>query len=197
MITIELILDEEEINLELPQSWDEVNVEQFTKIMELQESINKMTQLDGAVKMANVLTKIPENIIWMMTPEDFTKVVNSLTFLKEEIKAPLKDSIILDGEEYFLKNTFEDLTMGEIITIEQIQEETGGNIFKSMPKLLTLFLRKKNKKGDLEKFNVRFIQERIELFKRVTITDVYTLFFSSTTGKNSLANNMKDSLEEK
>ena len=98
---------------------------------------------------------------------------------------------MIDGEEYFVKNKFEDLTMGEIITIEQIQEETDGNIFKAMPKLLTLFLRKKNKKGDLEKFDVRFIGERMDKFKNITITDVYTLFFSFTNGGNLSANNTK------
>jgi hypothetical protein len=66
-----------------------------------------------------------------------------------------------------------------------MQDETGGNIFKAMPKLLTLFLRKKTKKGELEKFNVKFISERADKFKSITITDVYTLFFSFTTGKTS------------
>jgi hypothetical protein len=197
MVTIELILDEEEIKLDLPESWDEVTVEQFTKIMDLQEKIVGMPQLDASVKITNVLTKIPENIIWMMTPQDFGKIIESLTFLREEIQAPLKDSLMIDGEEYFVKNKFEDLTMGEIITIEQIQEETGGNVFKAMPKLLTLFLRKKNKKGNLEKFDVRFIQERMELFNKITITDVYTLFFSFTTGRGLYKNNMKDYSEDK
>jgi hypothetical protein len=185
MIGIELVLDDELYNLELPESWDEVTVEQFTRIMELQETVNKMSQLDGSVKMTSALTKIPEDIIWMMTPEDFAKIVDSLKFLQQEIQAPLKDSIVIDGEEFFVKNNFDELTMGEIITIEQIQDETGGNIFKAMPKLLTLFLRKKNKKGELEKFNVKFISERADKFKSITITDVYTLFFSFTTGKTS------------
>jgi len=185
MIGIELVLDDELYNLELPESWDEVTVEQFTRIMELQETVNKMSQLDGSVKMTSALTKIPEDIIWMMTPEDFAKIVDSLKFLQQEIQAPLKDSIVIDGEEFFVKNNFDELTMGEIITIEQIQDSTGGNIFKSMPKLLTLFLRKKNKNGELEKFNVKFMTEREDKFKKITITDVYTLFFSFTTGKTS------------
>jgi hypothetical protein len=153
--------------------------------MELQETVNKMSQLDGAVKMTSALTKIPEEIIWMMTPEDFAKIVDSLKFLQQEIQAPLKDSIVIDGEEFFVKNNFDELTMGEIITIEQIQDSTGGNIFKAMPKLLTLFLRKKNKNGELEKFNVKFMTEREDKFKNITITDVYTLFFSFTIGKTS------------
>lgn len=191
MIKLQLELDDEQYNFEIPECWDEVNVEQFCKIMELQESVKDLTKISTSVKLINIITDIDEEIIWLMSGEDFSKLTKALSFTSTEIKAPLKDSIVLDGEEYFVKSNFEELTMGEIITLEQLTDSSKGNIFKSMDKLLTIFLRKKKPNGNLESFKVKFIEERAHKFNKISITDIYTLFFSFIDGENSSVNDMK------
>jgi len=196
MIKLNLVLDEEEFNLEMPEKWEEVNVEQFCQIMEIQERVKDLTKISSAVELISAITKIPKNIIWLMTPEDFAKLTNALAFVNTEIEAPLKKSIMIDDEEYFVKSNFEELTMGEIITIEQLVEQTNNNLFKTMDKLLTIFLRKKKASGKLESFDINFIADRSEKFRMISVVDIYQLFFSFSDGKILSPNNMKESSEE-
>jgi hypothetical protein len=187
MIKLNLELDDQQYEMEIPESWDEVNVKHFCKIMELKDNVKNLTNIATSVKIVNIITDIEEEILWMMGSEDFTKLVEALSFIAEEIKAPLKESLIIEGEEYYIKSDFNDLTMGEIITLEQLMDENDGNLFRAMDVLLTIFLRKKKANGKLETFKVSFIDERKELFQKIRITDVHSLFFSFITGKEELA----------
>lgn len=191
MIKLKLELDDEQYNFEIPESWDEVNVEQFCKIIELQESVKDLTKISTSVKLINIITGIDEEIIWLMSAENFSKLTTALAFTATEIKAPLKESIVIDGEEYFVQSNFEALTMGEIITLEQLTDSSKGNLIRSMDKLLTIFLRKKKPNGNLESFKVKFIEERSEKFKKISITDIYTLFFSFIAGESTSVSDTK------
>lgn len=194
MIVVNLEMDDKDYQFNIAESWDEVTVEQFMGIVGIQEESNEVNKFHTTVKLINILTGIGEEIIWSMEASDFGKITQALTFVNTKIEAPLKTSVMVNGEEYFVKDNFNDLTMGEVITIEQLTDATDGNLFKSMDKLLTIFLRKKKENGKLEKFNITFL-ERAEAFKNLSVTDIYTLFFSFQSGERQSPLTTQDSLE--
>lgn len=195
MIDLRLNIDGEDYNFELPESWEDIKVKDFSKIIGVQEKDN-LNGLERIIEIINVISGIPVDLIMMIPITEFNKITEKLAFVNEDIKAQMKDSIIVNGEEYFLKKDFDNLTMGEIITIEMLVEETGGNIFKALDKLLCVFLRKKRDNGKLEMFKTDML-ERSDIFKDISITEIYQLMIFFSTGRVSLENSTVDSSEKK
>jgi len=192
MIKINLEIDDEVREFNLPQDWSEVTIGDFVKIF----SINKenLTQFEVAIKTINILTGIDEETIMMMNVNDFESMTENLMFTKTDITPINVDSIELNGEVFYLKNDFSQLTMGEVISIETILQSADGNLFKVMDKLLCIFLRKKKDNGKLENFKGTFMS-RADLFKTAPITKVYNIFSFFSNGGTTLEDSTKVSLE--
>jgi hypothetical protein len=194
MIDIKINIDGEENNFTIPESWSEVTVDQSARLYSLDRENKNEIQL--IVEVVNIFSSIDEEIIYMLTPDQFGQLVETIKFINTEIKSELSDSIKIGDEEYFLKKDFQSLTMGEIISIETIMKGYGDNLPGAMAKLLCIFLRKKKENGNLETFKNSFM-EREEMFKNVIITDVNNIFLFFLDGSNSSDNNMKDCSEKK
>lgn len=196
MKRIEFIADDESHFFEIPENWSEVNVEQFCGIMEAQEVLESIKNpILASVKMINIITGIPEDIIMMTPVDEIKKISESLEFTNTEVESIEKESLIVDGQEFFLKKDYNSLTMGEVITIDTLTQQTNNNIFKALDKLLCVFLRKKKENGKLETFRAEFLG-RAELFKKVSIADVYQTIVFFSNGKGLLDNNTKVSSEK-
>lgn len=194
MIDIKINIDGEENNFSIPEGWSEVTVDQSARLYSLDRE-NK-NEIELMVEVVNIFSSIDEEIIYMLTPDQFNTLVESIKFINTEIKSELAESIKIGDEEYFLKKDFQVLTMGEIISIETIMKQYGENLPAAMAKLLCIFLRKKKENGNLESFKNSFM-EREELFKNVIITDVNNIFLFFLDGNNSSDNNTKDYSENK
>lgn len=191
MVKIVTNLDDETKEFMIPENWDEVTVGQFTQLFDInREALN---QYEISVKMINIFSDIPEDLIFMMPVADFEKIAQVLEFTLTDIQGDLADSIELEGETYFLKKDFESLTMGEVISIETLINSADGNLFKVMDKLLCLFLRKKKENGKLETFKTDFM-ERADLFKKAPIGKIYNIFSFFSDGVSSSGTSMKESL---
>lgn len=196
MIKLNFEADDETYSYEIPESWKEVNVEQFCKIMEAQELLDNKNPIMASVKMINAITGIPEDIIMLTPVDEVKKISESLQFTNTEIETNETESVIVDGEEYFIKKDFNSLNMGEVITIETIMDQTNQNIFKAFDQLLCIFLRKKKDNGKLEAFKTEHLT-RADIFKKVSISDIYQTMVFFSNGNPLLENNTKESLENK
>lgn len=183
MIKIHLEIDGEANEFNLPESWSEVTVKKASQLSSM-KNVEGKNELELSVSIISILTGIDEEIIYMMSQEQFLEVVEAIKFTKEEVTSEEKESILIEDEEYFLKKDFEKLNMGEIISIESLLKQSDGDLSKCMSKLLCIFLRKKKENGNLESFKNSFM-EREELFDEVMITDVNNLFVFFSAGKNS------------
>jgi len=192
MIKINLEIDDEVKEYSLPESWDELTIGDFVKLF----SFNRdgLTRVELYVKIINILTDIDEELVMMMNVEDFEKLMEVFKFTTKELEAINVESIELEGEVYYLKSDFSQLTMGEVISIETILQSADGNLFKVMDKLLCIFLRKKKENGNLEAFKGEFMN-RVSIFQKAPITKVYNLFSFFLTGGTTLEDNTKDYLE--
>ena len=189
MINIEFNIDGEKQSFDVPTGWDEVSVKKSAALTNI--SRDGRTEIEIIVDIVSILGEIDPDIIYMLTTEQFNQIIDVVKFTTEKIDSELKDSIIIDGEEYFLKKDFTQLTMGEIISIETILKQYENSVAPAMAKLLCIFLRKKKENGNLESFKNSFM-ERESLFENVLITDVNNLFLFFLDGKNLSQNNTKD-----
>lgn len=194
MIDIKINIDGEENNFLIPEGWNEVTVDQSARLYSLDRE-NK-NEIELMVEVLNIFSSIDEEIIYMLTPDQFNTLVESIKFINDEIKSDLAESIKIGDEEFFLKKDFSALTMGEIISIETIMKQYGENLPGAMAKLLCIFLRKKKENGNLESFKNSFMEREV-MFKDVIITDVNNIFLFFLDGNNSLDNSTKDCLENK
>lgn len=181
MIKINLNVDGDEMEFNLPESWNEVSVKKASELSNAKKFDGK-NELELSVSIISILTGIDEEIIYMMSQEQFMEVIEAIKFTNEDIISEEKESILIKGEEYFLKKDFEKLNMGEIISIETLVKQADGNLSKCMSKLLCIFLRKKKENGNLESFKNSFM-EREELFDEIMITDVNDLFVFFSSGR--------------
>lgn len=195
MVKLNIEIEEEIKEYFIPENWSEIKAHQFGAIIETQDTDN-LTGIEKAIQVMKSVTDIDEEMIYQLPIQEFNKIVDILSFTNTPIQAEVKESIIVGDEEYFLKKDFDQLVLGEIISIEMIMEKTKGNVFSNIEELLCVFLRKKKDNGKLESFKTDMML-RANKFREIPITDIYQLMLFFLNGEGSLKNNMKDSLEEK
>jgi hypothetical protein len=192
MIKVNVEIDDEVMEYTLPESWDDVTIDEFVKIFSFDR--NDLTPIELSVKVINILTGIDEEIILMIDVDTFNTLNELLKFTAKDVVAVNSEYVELDGDKYYLKSDFSKLTMGEIISVETLLQSADGNLFKVMDKLLCVFLRKKKQNGKLETFKGEFM-DRTELFRKAPISKVYNIFSFFLDGGTTLEDNTKDYLE--
>jgi hypothetical protein len=193
MIKINLEVDEVIKEYELPSQWSEVKVKHFSKIYNV--DTENLTIIEQLVKTINIFCEIDEEDLYQMTPQDFNKISEQLKFLNSEVETEQVEYLeCIDGEKYWLKKDFDNLTMGEIISIDTIMSQCDNNLSKALDKLLCIFLRKKKENGNLETFKNSFMG-RIDVFNELPISKVYNLFIFFLNGGISSEINIPQSSE--
>lgn len=182
MVKIILNVDGEDREFKIPEKWGEVKVKQASKLFNLDRE--GKNQLELTISVVSILTDMDEELIYMMTQEQFIELVDVVKFTNEEVKGELKDFVTIDGVDYYLKKDFEKLNMGEIISIDTLINQSNGNLPNVMSKMLCIFLRKKTNEGELETFRNSFM-DREDMFNELYITDVNDIFLFFFAGKNS------------
>ncbi|NBR99664.1 MAG: hypothetical protein EBT42_04715 [Actinobacteria bacterium] len=190
MIEINVEIDDVIQAYSFPTDWSEVSVQQFSNLYGIDKE--KYTGMYYTFEVIHQLTGIDRDVIEMMDYHDFVELVKSLNFVFQPVEDKKNDSIIVDGEEYFVHTNFNKYTAGEIISLETIIGSSNGEFVKVMPQLLCIFLRKKKENGNLEKYKTTFMN-RIESFKKIKIDEINHIFSFFLTGRASSANNTKDS----
>ena len=192
MISVNIELEEGIKSYDFPTSWEEVTVEQFVKLFA--DHTPTDNELMASVKVMSILSGIEEEIIMAMDVEDFKNLAVQLTFISEEMPNEEVDYIEVEGEKYYLYKDFSKMTTGEIITIELLMEKNEGNIYRVMPQLLCLFLRKKKEDGKFEKFNTDMM-DRADKFKKVNISKIHQVFNFFLTGETIFSPNIQDFIQ--
>lgn len=179
MTNLLLTIDEVEKEYNIPTDWSSVTIEEFIELYSY--SFDELNALEKAIRIVSIFTKISEEDIYMMSQEQFTQISDLLSFVNTEMVPETKDIIILNGENYYLKQDFSKLNLGEIVSLELLSEKTNGNLVKGMDELLCIFLRKKKDNGELESFK-NSMMSRAELFKTVKVVDVFAIFSNFQNG---------------
>jgi hypothetical protein len=194
MVQLNIEIDDEIKEFNLPQSWDKVTVKEFCKLFEFERG--GLTDYEITVKTIEAITGVDEELLMMMSYGEVGQIIDVLKFTTEDLVPEITDSVIIEGEEYFIDKDFDNFPLGLIINFEVLLESSGNNLLKVMDKLLCLFLRKKKPNGKLEKFKSEFM-ERSELFSKAPISKVHHIFSFFLLGGISSEENMREYLGEK
>jgi hypothetical protein len=191
MIEVKIETDEDELLYNFPENWDEVTVKQFCDVFK--NNYDNHSSFYGSVLLMSALTGVDKEIIEMMDVDDFKMLLEKLKFMQQDVIKSEDDKLFINDEEYFLYNDFSKYTTGEIITIEILLEQAENNVIRIMPELLCVFLRKKNAKGNIEKFKTSFMNRKYD-FEKLPISKIYHIFSFFFLGKNTSINSIKDSM---
>jgi hypothetical protein len=194
MIEINIELDDEVKTYEFPTSWSEVSIDKFQNLYTINKDIH--SGMFYTFEVIHQLTGIDRDVIEQIDYENFTELVEQMKFIYEPIEEKKMESLIIEGEEYFLYTEFNKYTAGEIISLETILSSANNDIFKVMPELLCIFLRKKKENGKLEKYKTSFM-ERAQIFKNIKIDEINHIFSFFLIGRDLSANNIQVSSEVK
>jgi hypothetical protein len=175
MTEIEITKDGQPITYSIPSSWDEVTVKQFRDwSLLLKEAGNN---IETIISSASVFSGIPEETLWAFPYDKLNVITDSIKFITDPIEHEPADSIIIGGEEYFIKKDFNDLTIGEVRAIDQLSE---GSVIENLNHLLTIFCRRKQN-GEWEPITNQSLRES-DKFNEVKITDVWRVFSFFVSG---------------
>jgi hypothetical protein len=192
MIEINVELDDRVDTYNFPTEWSEVTIEQFGRLYTINRELH--SGMFYTFEVLHQLTGIDREIIEQIDYESFSQIVDKLKFIFEPLPVKENQSVVIDGEEYFLYTEFNKYTAGEIISIETILQSVNKEIYKVMPELLCIFLRKKKENGKLEKYKTSFMERR-DKFKNIKIDEINHLFTFFQIGRDSSANNTRVSSE--
>lgn len=157
----------------VPTKWDDVTLEMFQKIEKYYSDKDKKFDVR---EVLDIFTDHTRDEIDQL-PINFTdKLLNELSFLKEQPKyGDASPKIKIDGEEYCI-NVMEKLKTGEYVAIDTILKNDSHDYIS----ILAVLCRKKGEIYD-SKFEAEVFEERQKLFAKQPIMKIMPLisFFLS------------------
>lgn len=194
MINITVETDNGIDQYEFPTGWDDLTVEQYSKLYSIDRTIH--TGMFFTFEVLHKLTGIDREIIEQIDYQDFVQLVKGLEFIYTPLEKRDVEFIEIEGEKYYLQTEFNKFTAGEIISIDTIINQANGELNTVLPKLLCVFLRKKKPNGEFEKYKTNFML-REQLFSKVKISDVHHIFGFFLHGRDSSDSSTMVSSENK
>jgi hypothetical protein len=164
----------------IPTSWNDVTVNQYQLLNTLDRSDFK-TDLQYSIRLVNLLCNIDSEDISLL---DFNNIVSHLGFIQKPIDEIIKDKILIKGLSYEWVADLNSLSVGEMLSVEQIIDMEGLSYNHSIDVIAAILLRPKD-----EVFNSDLFQERRELFGDIPITELIGMVnFFSNGGRHSTQN---------
>ena len=170
----------DKITIDVPTQWSDVSVHKFHEYTGLVREDYK-SDIHYTAKVASVLcgidvTNIPQDV--------FVTVANELSFLSTPISTEKVEEIEIDGDIYRWKGNLNQITVGEMISIEQIIDLEKLFYNETYDVIAAVLLRKVNKDGTLEQFDSGKFSKYRDMFMELPITDLYgTVNFFIAGGK--------------
>lgn len=151
----------------VPTKWDEVTLEMFQKIEKYYSDKDKDFDVRDVL---DIFTDHTRDEIDQL-PINFTeKLMNELSFLKEQPKyGDASPKIKIDGEEYCI-NVMEKLKTGEYVAIDTILKNDSHDYIS----ILAVLCRKQGEIYD-SKFEAEVFEERQKLFAKQPIMKIMPL----------------------
>lgn len=151
----------EEKSYLIPTSWDEVTLDQFRLIFELEdESIN------NKIKLFQVFIDLDRELIEQLSYDSFNEVIDVLNFVWT-IDNELTEKIIeVNGIKYGLHPDLEKLTLGEWIDLEYFMKDFKTNFDKIITVILRPVVTQDENGYTIEKFNDSTFNDRLQIFRK-------------------------------
>jgi len=164
-----------EIELSIPTEWADVTLGEFIVLTKL--DITEFTNpIDYYIKVLRVFGNNIDNIAEYIKVTDANNIAQLLSFMSITPKGNNIKEITIDNIKYVLPENMNDLSIGEVVSIETLIEKDNLNSVEAIDAILSVILRPVN-----EVFDSNKIEARRRLFKaKLNIADVLgmSVFFS-------------------
>lgn len=194
-----IIIEDSNIEINLPTSWEDITLETYVKIAKLEEMKNTY-QFEELylLRIIELLCGVDEGQIDEMTIEQIQQITDDLGFLQNQNNWTARQTIEIDGQVYVFPKDMNRLTMGEYISIKTLQEKVGNSV-DCIPYILAIILRKGklvNDKWVQTKFEVDELEERKNLFLKQPITYLMGAVDFFLGGKKTFTSNTEDYIQK-
>ena len=164
----------------VPTSWEDVTVERYQLIRALDRKDYK-TDLGLSVAFIDVVCDIDSK---ELSITDFNTISKTIEFMSTDVVADIKKSINVYGDTYKWVADFNSLSVGEMLSIEQVIDMEELTYDMALDVVCAILLRK-----DGEAFDSNLFAERRELFNTIPITEIKGMVnFFSNGGRLSTQN---------
>ena len=153
--------------MKLPQSWNQITVNQFIELAKL-EQVEFDSLFEMQVEMLSILADEDPEEFYDLEIDELNKLIEPLKFLRSEPRVKITEKI-----DKFTFKPFEKISLGEFIDTDYftVQDKIGN-----IPIICAIFYRQTNldEWGNrvFEPYNYNLF-ERAEVFKHIPITSVF------------------------
>jgi len=151
------------MKINVPMEWSDVTVNQYQALAQLNPE--EYSQFRYSCQLVQILCDIED--VSKFPLEIINEIVLNFGFLKDEISQEKKVELSFKGEDYVWAASLNELTVGEMLSIEQIIDLEELTYNMSYDVVCAILLRK-----DGEEFDASNFKENRELFGELPITDV-------------------------
>lgn len=152
-------------NINMPLSWNDINLEMFQEISKLYDNGNKPTITD----ILSVLTNIKKEELEQYPVEVLNTIISQAQYINTSPTNEIKNEIIIDNEMYFI-NYENELRFKEFVDSQTLIESNS----RDYASLLAILCRKQ---GELytDEYIAKEFDKRVEMFKKQPITNILPL----------------------
>lgn len=159
---------EETKSYKLVDSWSEVKLEDWVKVIAAEEKIPS----EAALENIKALSDIPEKLIKELSIESVAVILNHLSNVKDDADNSLQKIIKIDGVEYGFHPELSDLTLGEYADLETfLKNGINNHLPEVMAVLYRPIVEKKNDVYTIEAYDGK-ISIRAEIMKKMNAEQV-------------------------
>ena len=157
------------IEIIVPDKWGDVTVETYQRLKNIKAEDYK-TPLLHTLAVVECLCNISDASI--LTAESFNEIAKELEFINKPIQKSEPKDINISGRTFRWMGNLNQLTMGEMVSIEQIIDIEDLTYDSSVDVIAAVLLRELNDKGEMLDFDSDNFAEYRELFGGIPITEV-------------------------
>ena len=173
MKTITITEDEKELKYIIPETWKQVSLAQYQKLMS--KDMDEMKDVEMMFHLIESLIDIPVQKIMKFKKNELEEVFQHLLLLSNTRPNEHLNLIIeIDGIEYGFNSKLHDISLGEFTDVDTYLQNGFQDIEKVMSILYRPIVSKDKKKFRVEKYDFSKSEERFDLFKqKMSIDSVF------------------------
>ena len=157
------------IEITVPTCWEDVTADTYHRLKSIKAE-DYETPLLHTMAVMSCLCNTPD--VSMLTAKSFNEIALELKFINEPIPKKSVDDIRVGGKLFRWKGSLNQLTMGEMVSIEQIIDLEELTYDTSTDVIAAVLLREINKDGKMLDFDSNNFAEYRGLFGGLPITDL-------------------------
>ena len=162
-----IIIELEGGEYQLPQKWEEVNLEMFEKVVDLAAVFGDYkSRYQYSIEMLAILTGAPVEGLSKMSKKSFEELSTACEWASAEVISSKKREYIIDGEEFMAVDNLDSLEMGDVVSLELMI--SSSEVSRLLTNLLPILIRRVkviNRNGKEVKVPGPFVAEDYEELK--------------------------------